>query len=405
MQNEKIKKIIPIVIILVLLGLGLLAYFLFFRSGGDEKRPNLPVSENNIPTNGDVSGNGTNNGENNGNNLGRFQPTLRLVYDTPVAGGVTFNKNGKDYTRFIERGKGNVYETEAKNIRPQRLTNNTIPQIYNAYWSKNGEQVVGQYLRNEEEIQTFVGTIKSKSQGEGELQTQFIAQNVSSIALSPTDNQIVYLSVNDAGSKIIRSNLSLSSKVEIFNSPLKDWLIDYPSTSNVSVTSKTSSKNEGLIQTVNSATGDEKVLLSKKKGLTTLLNNSGDKLMFSESFGREFSTFILNTITQSKTSARLQTLPEKCVWSLNNKNVIFCAVPEEIIDGEYPEDWYLGLKSFKDEMWKTNVETGETVYLSNLSNGAGEDIDAYKISLSQNEKFITFLNKNNLKLYTLQIEE
>jgi hypothetical protein len=100
------------------------------------------------------------------------------------------------------------------------------------------------------------------------------------------------------------------------------------------------------------------------------------------------------------------TLPVSAITApLNNKNVIFCAVPEEIIDGEYPEDWYLGLKSFKDEMWKTNVETGETVYLSNLSNGAGEDIDAYKISLSQNEKFITFLNKNNLKLYTLQIEE
>lgn len=402
MQNDKLKKIIPIIIILILLGLGFLAYFLFFKTPNEAGRPNLPISNNNnIPSGNNSENQGSNTNE--GGNTGAFKPVLRLVYETPVSGGVTYNKNGKNYTRFIERGKGNVYETEAENIRPQRLTNNTIPQIYNAFWTKNGENVIGQYLRDQKDVQTFVGSIKSRSVNEGELQTQFVGQNIGQINLSPNDNRLIYITTGDIGSKIIRSNLSLGEKVEIFNSPLNDWLVDYPNNEIVSITSKPSSKIDGLTQTINTRTGIENAVITGIKGLTTLLNSTSEKMLFSESKNNEFETYVLDLSNERRNIFQFKTLPEKCVWSYKNKNVVFCAVPEEIQSGEYPEDWYLGKKSFRDEIWQSNIETGETVYLSNLNTDSGEEIDAYKISISQDEKFITFINKNNLKLYTLQI--
>ncbi len=416
MQNDKLKKIIPIIIIFVLIGLGVLAYFLFFRGTNINTDPNLPISGdidnnngnqgNNNNNNGTTGGTAGDNGNNNGNNTGgAFKPQLRLVSETPTSGGVTFNKEGKDYTRFIERAKGNAYETEAKNIRPQRLTTNTIPQIYNAYWTKNGDQLVGQYLRDQEKVQTFLGSVKDKTGGNGELQTQFLNATVGDVIFSPNNSQIAYINQSEIGSSIITSNLSLQQKLEIFSSPLNDWLIDWPEQNYLIISSKPAKDIDGLSQTVNLKTGEEKLVLSDKKGLTTLYSSDLKRVLHSESNKNSFDSYILNIETNQSFPFRFNTLPEKCVWSQIEKTTLFCAVPETIPTGDYPEDWYLGTKSFKDEMWKTNISTGETVFLTNLSNDAGEDVDAYKMSLSSNEKFLTFLNKNNLKLYTLQIVE
>jgi flagellar basal body-associated protein FliL len=58
MQNDKLKKIIPILIIVALLGLGALAYFLFFKNTDTNKDPaiDLPVSGNIKPGSGSNSG-------------------------------------------------------------------------------------------------------------------------------------------------------------------------------------------------------------------------------------------------------------------------------------------------------------------------------------------------------------
>lgn len=409
MQNDKLKKIIPILIIIVLLGLGALAYFLFFKNTDTNTNPaiDLPVSGNVKPGSGNSGGStkpgNTSNGNNNQNTNGAFSPTLRLVYDEPVGGGVTFERGGKNYTRFVERTKGNVYETDADNIKVKRLTNNTIAQLYNAYWTKNGEQLIGQYLRDQKEIQTFVGSIKSKTGGEGELQTQFLSQDLGDIKISPDDNKLAFLSNSVVGSSLITSNLSAGQKVEAFNSPLNEWLVEFPNSSFVTVTSKADKDTQGLSKTINLRTGEEEMVLSGIKGLTTLFNSDLKKVLYSQSVGNSFESSIIEKGKSSPSRLKTNTLPEKCVWSEIEKNILFCATPQNIPEGNYPKDWYLGLISFKDELWKINTTTGETNFLINLSDSSGENFDAYKISLSKNEKFITLVNKNNLKLYTVQI--
>lgn len=407
MQNDKLKKIIPILVIALLLGLGALAYFLFFKNTENTEKPtiDLPVSGNIKPGSNNTGSvkPGNSNSNNNQNTNGSFSPTLRLVYDEPVGGGVTFERGGKNYTRFVERTKGNVYETEADNIKVKRLTNNTIAELYNAYWTKNGEQVVGQYLRDQKEIQTFIGSIKSKTGGEGELQTQFLSQDLGDIKISPDDNKLAFLSNSVVGSSLITSNLSAGQKVEVFNSPLNEWLIEFPNSSFVTITSKADKDTQGLSKTINLRTGEEEMVLSGIKGLTTLFNPDLKKVLYSQSVGNSFESSIIEKGKSSPSRLKTNTLPEKCVWSEIEKNILFCAVPQNIREANYPKDWYLGLVSFKDELWKINTVTGETNFLINLNDASGEDFDAYKISLSKNEKFITIVNKNNLKLYTAQI--
>ena len=56
-------------------------------------------------------------------------------------------------------------------------------------------------------------------------------------------------------------------------------------------------------------------------------------------------------------------------------------------------------------MWKVNAETGDLEYLSPISDLAGMDIDAVNLSIDKKDKSITFMNKNDLSLWTLQIAE
>ncbi|MBI2474473.1 MAG: hypothetical protein HYV68_02110, partial [Candidatus Taylorbacteria bacterium] len=72
-------------------------------------------------------------------------------------------------------------------------------------------------------------------------------------------------------------------------------------------------------------------------------------------------------------------------------------------DGNYPDDWYQGLVAWRDEVWAIDTATGNTQYLINLGSAGRRDIDAINLSLDEKERFITFTNKTDLSLWTLQI--
>jgi len=101
----------------------------------------------------------------------------------------------------------------------------------------------------------------------------------------------------------------------------------------------------------------------------------------------------------------LTTFPEKCAWSEISPDVLFCAVPKNSVQGEYPDLWYQGVASFADAIWKINTKTGETTMLSNLDEEKNGKIDVINPFLDKNEQFIFFTNKNDSKLWSLKLGE
>jgi hypothetical protein len=89
-------------------------------------------------------------------------------------------------------------------------------------------------------------------------------------------------------------------------------------------------------------------------------------------------------------------IPEKCV----NTNIsTVCAQPENTIAGSFPDDWYKGVISYSDSLWKINVELGESTLLSNLSVESGRNIDVVKIGATQAATMYYFINKNDNSLW------
>lgn len=418
-RNKKIFIFILIALVAILAAL--LIYYFFFNANNGGIGPGFPTSTStptiprptggggNQPGGGGSSGGGETGGGGGGGTTGNlpgsFRPILRQITTIPTASGVIFEKDNRSYIRYIERAKGNVYETDATVVKASRLSNTTIPQVYEAFWNNNGGSVMARLLKDSDTIQTFSATVVPKGSGEGELRGEFLTGDIKNLVLSPSGTQISYLINNPDGVSGILASFDGRKKVQIFDSPLKEWLLSWPKENIVTVTSKAGAGSNGLLMFIDTGTGKKEVVLSGVKGLTTLTSSDGSKVLYSMSSQNTLSTKLLKVADKSSSPFSLTTLPEKCVWSRLKKNIVYCAVPENLPGADYPDSWYQGVASFRDEIWKIDTETGASEFIMNLGDQSRVDFDAVNLKLNSKENFILLTNKNDLTLWELQLSQ
>ena len=74
-------------------------------------------------------------------------------------------------------------------------------------------------------------------------------------------------------------------------------------------------------------------------------------------------------------------------------------MPDNFPQGDYPDDWYQGLISFKDSIWQKNFSTGETNILINETNA-----DVINPFLTKDENYLIFTNKTDNTLWSLKLK-
>jgi hypothetical protein len=141
-------------------------------------------------------------------------------------------------------------------------------------------------------------------------------------------------------------------------------------------------------------------VLGDINGLTTLTSPNGKLVLYSDN---NLSLNVYNTETMNSTVLGIRTLSEKCVWGKAN-DVIYCAIPKLIDSGEYPDSWYQGEVSFKDQFWKIDVKTGNgTLILDPTTISGGEESDGIKLALDDGENYLFFVNKKDSFLWKLNL--
>jgi hypothetical protein len=392
------------VIVVITLALVALAIFYFFYLNGGEGAPEsqFPTGGQNEPPPRPAAPPAAPAGP---KTPAAFKPVLRQVSTAPTGGGVVFESGGKRLIRYIERGKGNVYETEAENIKPFRLTNALKPKIYESFWKADGGAVLARFLKEgTEQIQSFYGKISQRGGGEGDLTGNFILPNMKSVAQSPSTDKIFFLLTSSLGASGVISNIDGGRKLQVFSSPLNDWLASWPKESLVTLTTKPSAGSVGSLLFLNPSTGGTEEVLRNIRGLTTLTSPDGAEVLYSASTDGGLDTRIFSLKTGTGLTSALKTLPEKCVWSRLEKNAVFCAVPETLPAADYPDSWYQGRTAFADEVWKLNTKTGRAEFIMNLRDSGRTAIDVLTPSMDGKEVFFLFTNKNDLTLWELQIK-
>lgn len=362
------------------------------ETGGETGGISTPTPETPTPSTGSIS---------YGNLSLLFKPILRQVSTEPIAGSTIFNKGGRQFIRFTDRATGHIFETDAEIIKLSQITNTTVPKVYEAIWQKNGEGAIYRYLRSNGNIASFAGTIRTS--GGGEFRGQFLEDNISGLAVSEGDNSLLYFLTNNLGqNSLVSSSFFGTNKSIIWSSPLSEWLPIVSQNGNLAVISKASGTSQGSLITLDKSGNIKNYLLTGIYGLSASISPDATGAIYSSSKTSDINLWVKNKDSSPK-NLLLKTLGEKCVW--RDSVYVFCAIPENIPSGEYPDDWYQGTKSFKDEIYLINTDTGVVNYLINLSREANVDFDVDLMGVSPDKRFLTLRNKNNLILWSLQVSK
>jgi hypothetical protein len=299
---------------------------------------------------------------------------------------------------FVDRTTGHVYGYDKKSLAPYQISNTTIPGIYDAYIFNNGRDVLMRYLdADRKTILSILATISQVKEGEDPLPLIGITslpKNVSSVSVSASTQKISYVVPNDAGSSIYTITSGKQSSVS--SSPFSEWYLSYGGEA-LYAGSKPSAFIEGSFVKLPyftrveggrtgliglpSPTGVVLSSMWSNKGLLSFLSNKGETTILS-----------------------MKTLASKCSW-LKRSTALLCAVPNTIpkeTEG-LPDDWYQGRFLFNDSLSFIDTRTGTPYPLYSFSPSLGE-MDVVRINLSEDEKDITFIRKQDDSLWLLKTD-
>ncbi len=335
---------------------------------------------------------------------------LRQLSTTPIAGMTASSTASTSIVRFMDRGTGHVFEANNLSDEIKTLSNTTLPKIYEMVGNRSGNNFIVQYLKDSSDsITNFYTELRatgtSTSQTPFELKGKYLSPEVQQIVVSPNGDKVFTWNIEDGRGVGYISSFDEKTKVKIVDSPLTQITIDWPEINTITLTTKASAVASGYIYSVDAKSGAMKTIYGGLKGLTGQMNRDASKLLYSTRTSNNFITGLINQKDGSKQELIFKTLSDKCVWSSLKKDEVYCAVPTQIPEAIYPDDWYKGSVSFVDQIWHLNTTTGQVHLLANPLQLADTLVDAIRLKLDPKENTLYFVNKRDLTLWALDLNQ
>jgi hypothetical protein len=329
-----------------------------------------------------------------------FNQILRKISSEPVAGAGTIDIKAGTIVRYIEKATGHIYEVELFSPKHVRISNTTIPLTYDALWGNKNNSLVARYLNSDDtQVESYYLTINNSSSTETTLKIVPLPKNIEDI--SSFGSNFFYLIQNTNSSSGYISDFTGKSR-SIWSSDIKELTTQFVNSKIIALNTKPAQKIPGYLYFIDTVTGQSKKILGDISGLTTLSDPLGEKIiLLSQDDSVRFMLYTLKTKVYADISPI--TFPEKCVWSKKNTNILYCAVPKDYISGNSLISWYKGLISYSDDIWKYDIKNNVSSIVGELSKTSSVDIDVIKPQLSDDEKYLIFINKKDNSLWSLDL--
>ncbi|HYD93026.1 MAG TPA: hypothetical protein VEB18_01040 [Candidatus Paceibacterota bacterium] len=402
---RKILIIGGVVVALLLIGAAI--YFLFFAGKGPAVTTETPgnlfgssneagtINEAELPPLGEASGNA---GE-------QIAPNLTKITDGPVAVGVAVflvrevgstTPTIDTEIRYIERQSGHIYSYRLGARTLTRLTNRTLPGVMEARWLSDGSRTYARFLAEGDAGELHVETFALPVVGDD---GYFLESDLSDVAVTGTSTLLTLLP-NANGSVATVTRPDGSSPRTLFTSLLSSLRI-LPAGPGYVAYTKASAQANGYGFLIGGTSGVFERVLGPLRGLTMLPSPSGSYILYSYLSGSVVRTEMLDVSTRISTVIPLGTLPEKCVWAPNEQSV-YCAAPRSF-SGTTPDDWYQGVISYSDRIWKIDLESRLALLVVDPSTVGQVDIDAVGLTIDPNATALTFTNRKDGSLWVYEL--
>ena len=310
---------------------------------------------------------------------------LRQLTTRPVAGFQYIETAGLGLIKYAEVGTGHVYEINLATGEEARISGTTIPRVVEAVFSAEGTTVAlvseSGYVQD-----VYVGDIVTDGDGAGFIDGVNLPPNARVAALSSTT--VWYHSSDLDGTTVFAMDTNTLEQREVAIVPFSDVVITVTNDS-VLVTNAATSEFEGALYQSNggsllpltpSAYGFS-AFINQKYFITTVLEE--DRALSSAVNRSDDSTQPLSIVA----------LPEKCDSDSFSNELIWCGAPIQDPPIETIENWYQGTTGLPDALWKTNLFSGESTLISNLSSEAGRIIDVIALQYAEGIDNAFFINK------------
>lgn len=421
------KKIL--IILIAVTSITLVAFFgwyLFLRN------PNIPAGvaiRNILPfgSGGDATSRLTNNpstplGASNQlivDEFGNPAANLFRLSNAPVAGAVVLDRGDKTIVRYVDRATGHIYDRDLRTLEKMKVTNNTLPKIYEAYFRSDGNAVLLRSLKDDSDVvenlslnlipPKATASTHSTSSGQASSPQASTLYTVSSTALrgeisavaAGSGNTLIY-ALRD-NSSIVTSAFNGTGVKTLFTSAFTDWRLNTAGNSLI-VYTKASTNASGYAYTLNTSSGVLTKILGPLNGLTAIQNNLGNRILYSYVEDNKMKSFTKNLTNNALSEISPTTLAEKCIWSIKKVGILFCATPTDAPGALEPDLWYRGITHFSDSIWLFDTNTDIARVLVEPKQSLRIDIDVFEPKLSPDEDYLIFINKTDMSLWALRLE-
>jgi hypothetical protein len=341
-------------------------------------------------------------------------PVLRVLSATPIGGYGASTTATTTTVRWIDRGRGNIYEARGDLSDITTISNTLLPRVYESIWNKNNTSFIGQYLDDSNNSTTIIANVLKRatasttaqiSETAYELKGKTVSGNIIAIETSPKRDRVLIVNNENNHAVGYISNFDGSKQTQLFDLPFNQIKAEWPEENTIAITTKASSNYSGYLYFINVKTGASKKIIGDIQGLITKVSKDATKVLYSSATGNNdlIKTAIYDIKSQKTTDVIFRTLADKCVWSSKFKEQVYCGVPSKIITSVYPDDWYLGKISFIDSIWLLNSKTSEVHRVVDLLNQGNALIDAFNLQLDNTDDFLFFMNKNDLSLWSIDL--
>lgn len=296
----------------------------------------------------------------------------------------------KHLIRYVSRTSGYVYEIEDSGV-PLQVSNVYIPNIYEAVFGSKNQTALLRFLRDDmRTIATYSVPIPPLNPDGTRTQKAgvYLPDNLQQIAVSPDGSQVARLSTDAQGTALTLSTPTNTGISLLLRQSFSEWLLTWGGAKTLYLQTKASAQALGYLYKVDTTEKKLRRVVGDINGLTTSVSPSGTYVLYSQSGNNGFVTKLLNTKTNTTRTLNLSILPEKCAW-LQNEDLL-CAGNTFVAEGTYPDDWYKGVISFNDALYRiyTNTITYETIY-----DGTERSFDMTNLAVDETNSTLYFIDK------------
>ncbi|MFA6519339.1 MAG: hypothetical protein WCT41_00730 [Candidatus Paceibacterota bacterium] len=405
------RTLIITAIVIVLAGLGVVAYFYFFQgTAGITTAPspttsaNLPVAGQGTPPAGETAAPGeapTATSEAPGVATPVTARLVKISAGPVVPGEVVVSRaanassSPEATVSFVERQSGNVFTYSTLTQTLVRTSNKTIPGIQSAQWSPNASTTFVRYLSGDD-----FSTINTYALPANGATGFFLPQNLAGIDVSSAGILTLASGVNGSSVSVARPDGTHSS--EVFTTPLSSVHASFAGKNQYLVYTKPSSTLDGDAFLVDS-TGNFSRIAGPLPGLVARASPSGKWVLVSYVLNNIMRMELIETATGNVLPLPVATIADKCVWASNDASV-YCGVPMNPSAAfNYPDDWYQGAVHFSDRIWKVDTAGRYAQLVLDFTAETKVSLDVESPAIDALRTALVFVNKNDGSLWSYSL--